>query len=271
MNQFLPTSHNVQRLTDEEKTQYRSRGYVRNLPVFDDDEVILLQHRFEQLLALLPEGTDINKINCWHKANRWVSNLCRTPAILDYAEDVLGPDFFQWGCQFFCKLPGVSSEVPWHQDAHYWPLMPQETTTVWLAFYDTDASNGAMKVVAGSHDAGMWAHSGVSGEQFVLAQSVDPNQIDEADVVTIGLKAGEMSLHDDRLVHGSGPSESGQRRVGLTMRFSPTRVRCDLSVWPTFESYLVRGKDRYRHNPEGTIPSGDGAPSGMFQPSSNFA
>ena len=32
-------------------------------------------------------------------------NLCRTPAILDYVEDLLGPNFFQWGGQFFLKEP----------------------------------------------------------------------------------------------------------------------------------------------------------------------
>ena len=36
----------------------------------------------------------------------------------------------------------------------------------------------------------------------------------------------------------------------LTMRFSPAEVKADLSVWPTFESPMVRGVDRHQHNPE---------------------
>lgn len=259
------------RLTKAEKAQFRTQGYVKNLPIFDADAVTLLQGRFDELWDKLPDGTDINKVNCWHKANRWAYDMCCTAAILDCVEDLLGADMYLWGCQFFCKLPGVSTDVPWHQDAQYWPLTPRETVTVWLALYDTDESNGAMQVVAGSHRTGMQTHDTVEGDQYVLAQAIDPTKFDADDVVTIDLRAGEMSLHDDRLIHGSGPSTSGQRRVGLTMRLSPTRVQCDLNVWPNFEAYLLRGQDSYDHNPQGKIPTTDAVPTKMFPLSGDFA
>jgi non-heme Fe2+,alpha-ketoglutarate-dependent halogenase len=265
----------ARRLTDDEAAQYRERGYVKNLPLFDAEGVARLQGRFDDLLARLPAGTDINKVNCWHKANRWVYDLCCTPAILDCVEDLIGPDIMLWGCQFFCKLPDagerVSTDVPWHQDAQYWPLEPRETVTVWLAFWDTDDGNGAMRVVAGSHRAGMQEHHTVEGEKYVLAQAIDESHFDPADVVTIDLQAGQMSLHDDRLIHGSGASTSGRRRVGLTMRLSPPRVKCDLSVWPNFEAYLLRGVDDYGHNPPGKVPTGDEVPTKMFPLSREFS
>ena len=62
----------------------------------------------------------------------------------------------------------------------------------------------------------------------------------------------------------------GGRRVGLTMRLSPTRVQCDLSVWPNFEAYLLRGQDAYQHNPQGSIPTGDAVTTKMFPLSSEF-
>ena len=37
----------------------------------------------------------------WHKASKKFYDLCRTPAILDYVEDLIGPNFVQWGGQFF--------------------------------------------------------------------------------------------------------------------------------------------------------------------------
>lgn len=268
----LTASAAARRLTDAEKLQFGERGYVKNLPVFDADAVAHLQQRFDELWGKLPEGTDINKVNCWHKANRWTYDLCGTPAILDCVEDLLGQDMFLWGCQFFCKLPGVhTTDVPWHQDAQYWPLTPRETVTVWLALYDTDDSNGAMRVVAGSHNTGLRQHSLVQGEQYVLAQAIDESQLEAADIVTIDLQAGQMSLHDDRLIHGSGPSLSGQRRVGLTMRLSPTKVQCDLSVWPNFEAYLMRGQDLFKHNPQGKVPTMDEVPTRMFPLSAEFA
>ena len=54
----------TRRLTNAEKTQFCERGYVKNLPVFDVDAVAVMQQRFDELLGQLPEGTDINKVNC---------------------------------------------------------------------------------------------------------------------------------------------------------------------------------------------------------------
>jgi hypothetical protein len=90
----------------------------------------------------------------WHKCSRTFYDLSRHPASLDYVEDLIGPDFFQWAGQFFVKYPGDGPEVPWHQDAQYWPLAPQQTVSVWLAVYNTNANNAAMQVVSGSHRRG---------------------------------------------------------------------------------------------------------------------
>ena len=67
------------------------------------------------------------------------------------------------------------------------------------------------------------------------------------DIVSMDLKVGEISLHDNQLLHGSGPNHSDKIRAGQTMRFCPTEVKCDLNVWPKFESYLVRGVDKFKH------------------------
>ena len=219
---------------------------------------------------MLPEGIEIARVNCWHKANLWAYDLCCTPAILDYVEDVIGPDFFLWGAQFFCKFPGDGTVVPWHQDAHYWPLSPKRAVTAWLAVFDADASNSAMQVVRRSHRRGEVVHHERSGPQFILPLEVDPATIDRADIVTLDLKAGEISLHDDGLIHGSGPNTSDRMRCGYAMRFSPSEVKCDLSVWPHFEAYPVRGEDADAHNPVGKIPTSDGFPTTRFQHSSDF-
>ena len=79
-------------------------------------------------------------------------------------------------------------------------------------------------------------------------------------MVTLDLKAGEISFHDNRLIHGSGPNHSDRIRAGQVMRYSPTDVKCDLNVWPTFEIYLVRGVDDYQYNPVAKVPSGNGCP-----------
>ncbi len=217
------------RLTNSQVDQYREDGYVKNLPVFNASEISALQATFEQLAARLPDGTDINQVNMWHKCSRTFYDLSRHPAILDYVEDLIGPDFFQWAGQFFVKYPGDGSEVPWHQDAQYWPLSPQQTVSVWLAIYDTDANNAAMQVVSGSHRRGQFAHHTNNSPHLVLDQEADISNCQPEDIVAIDLKAGEVSLHDSGLLHGSGPNESQRMRCCMTMRFAPTSVQADLS------------------------------------------
>lgn len=147
------------------------------------------------------------------------------------------------------------STVGWHQDAYYWPLDPQESLTVWLAFDDSTKENGAMQVIPGSHRAGLLKHNRSQETQSVLTLECERGQFREDSAVSVTLRAGEVSIHDDMLVHGSPPNPSDRRRAGLTIRYSRTNVKCDLSVNPHFKAYHCRGVDRYHHNPEGRIPT----------------
>jgi len=260
----------VRRLSNREKKQFSRNGYIKNLPVFAPDGVARLQKMFDDWSGRVPEDIDINRVNMWHKASRTFFELCHTPAILDYVEDVIGPNFYQWGGQFFVKYPNDGSEVPWHQDSQYWPLSPERTVTAWLAIYDTDATNAAMQVIRGSHKKGVYTHHINDAPNLVLPKEVDANEIDQENIATLDMKAGEISLHDSRLIHGSGPNASDRRRCGITMRYCPTEVKCDLSVWPTFETYLARGVDKHRHNPMGPITKHEKCPTKSMMHSSEF-
>jgi len=258
------------RLTGAEKNQYEHDGYLKNLPVFSDKGVSELQSLFEELASRLPDNIDINQVNMWHKASIKFNELCRNSTILDYVEDLLGPNFYQWGGQFFTKYPNDGSVVPWHQDAQYWPLSPQRTVTVWLAVFDSDAGNGAMQIVKGSHKKSIVSHHTNNAPHLALTQEADADTIDHDEIVTINLKAGEISLHDDGTLHGSGANISDRIRSGITMRFCPTNTKCDLDVWPTFEAYLARGIDTYNLNPTGPRPTSEMFPVRKFQHSSDF-
>ena len=89
--------------------------------------------------------------------------------------------------------------------------------------------------------------------------------------MSLNLKAGEISLHNDGLLHGSDANYSQRRRCGVTMRFSPVNVKVDLSIWPHFEGQLVRGIDKFKLNPIAPIPRGEAIPTSKFQHSSEFA
>lgn len=243
------------RLSREQITFFREEGYLHGLsPIYTQDEVRELKGGLDELMKLLRHGETSKEIREWHESSRFLFDICMNDTILNYIEDLIGPDFFLWGSNFFIKEPKTTSTVGWHQDAYYWPLDPHESLTVWLGFDETTEENGAMEVIPRSHTAGLLKHVRASETNSVLTLECERGQFREDAAVALTLQAGEISIHDDKLVHGSPPNRSPNRRAGLTIRYSRTNVKCDLSVNPHFRSYLCRGVDEYRHNPVGTVP-----------------
>jgi ectoine hydroxylase-related dioxygenase (phytanoyl-CoA dioxygenase family) len=244
------------RLTDTQRKFYEENGYLIGLPpVFDAGQVKELNEGLIELMKLLRPGEDAKDIREWHETSRFLYDICMNSTILDFVEDILGRDFYLWGSNFFIKPPRSSSTVGWHQDTYYWPLEPKISATVWVAFEDVDEANAAMQVIPGSHRAGLLKHSRSSDTDSVLTLECEQGQFREDSAVSLNLRAGQVSIHDDKLVHGSPANTSSRRRAGLTIRYSSTVVKCDLAVNPYFTTYLCRGVDTYRHNPVGKVPS----------------
>lgn len=246
----------MRNLSKAQIDHYTRAGYIAGLPVFSREEIDGMNEGLEQILSLLDEGESTKEIREWHEASQFLFDLCMNDIILDYVEQVLGPNFYMWASNFFIKEPRTLESVTWHQDAYYWPLEPHESCTVWLAFDDVDEENGGMQLIPGSHTRGIIEHNRLDASgSSVLGLECDTSRFDLSTVETVCMRAGEISIHSDQLVHGSPGNPSARRRAGLTVRYSPTRVKCDLSVNPHFRTYLARGVDTYRHNPVGTKPT----------------
>jgi non-haem Fe2+, alpha-ketoglutarate-dependent halogenase len=244
------------RLTQQQKDSYHEQGYITGLPpIYDDAGVIHLNRGIEKTLALLEGDERPLEIREWHENNKFLYDICMNPVILDYVEDLIGPDFFMWASSFFIKDPHSPETVAWHQDSFYWPLDPPESCTVWLAFSDSDEENGAMRVIPESHRGGIIKHTSNPGSDSVLTLECDTAEYRDDTAVFMELKAGQISIHDDKIIHGSLGNYSDRPRVGFTIRYSKTNVKCDLEVNPNFKTYHCRGEDQYNHNPRGPVPT----------------
>ncbi len=249
-------SQDKRRLSEGQKKFYRENGYLIGLPpIYDAQGVKALNEGYQELLKLLKAGEDDKEIREWHESSSFLYDICTNPRILDYVEGLLGPNFYLWASNFFSKAPQTKSKVGWHQDAYYWPLSPHNTVTVWLAFTDSDEDNSAMQVIPRSHLGGLITHKRASETDSVLTLELERGTFREDEAVSLVVKAGHISIHDDRIIHGSSPNRSDRWRIGFTIRYSGTNVKCDLSVNPHFKTYLMRGIDEYKLNPVGTIPT----------------
>lgn len=125
--------------------------------------------------------------------------------------------------QFLAKKPGKSDAVfAWHQDMAYWPRKTPDTRTVTcsLALDDADQENGCLRVVPGSHTDGLRRHRPLAQDLRVSkgdaasredahAQVLDLKPEDE--VVYLPVRRGDITLHNEWLIHGSGGNQSATR------------------------------------------------------------
>ncbi|MEO6873201.1 MAG: phytanoyl-CoA dioxygenase family protein [Opitutaceae bacterium] len=244
------------RLTPAQKKFYDEQGYLLDLPpIFTPDEMAKINAELPELLKFLKPGETTNEMREWHHESAYLYEIVMNPRILDLVEGILGPDFYVWGSHFFIKPPHSTGTVPWHQDAYYWPLSPFNTVTVWIAFDDVDAENGGMKLIPGSQRGGLIKHRHKDDANSIIQLELEEGTFDVNTAVQFHLKAGEVSMHNDKAIHGSQANPSNRRRAGLTIRYSGTNVKADLKLSPDFVAHLCRGTDHFGHTPYAAAPT----------------
>jgi ectoine hydroxylase-related dioxygenase (phytanoyl-CoA dioxygenase family) len=233
-------------LTREQVAAFNRDGYVKGMRIFDAAETAEHRRYLDALLErVFREGGDSYSISTAHMRYGKVYDLLTHPRIVACVRDILGENVVGWGSHYFCKLPHDGKTVSWHQDASYWPMTPSKTVTVWLAIDDADTGNACMRFIAGSHHCGHLTYRASDpSEHNVLNQTVENAERFGAPV-DVELQAGEISMHNDLLLHGSNANDSDRRRCGLTLRYCTTDVRAYLG-WSA-KGVIVSGTDPEGH------------------------
>lgn len=106
-------------------------------------------------------------------------------------------------CAMIVKGPGVA-EVPWHRDRTDTP--PGSAINLSLYLDDSTSDNGCLEVVPGSH---------------LLPDDEDVEAVKRSGACApVPAGAGDVTLHDVRLVHGSGPNPGGTLRRSIIVEFA---------------------------------------------------
>jgi non-heme Fe2+,alpha-ketoglutarate-dependent halogenase len=242
---------------------FQRDGYVSPIRVHNATTATGVRTAFDTLEAR--EGREKCQIGLLdrHFDEAFVREIATHPAILDAVEAVLGPNILLLATHFFCKYPSASDAperfVAWHQDVTYWGLEPPLALTAWYAVDDSDAENGCMRVIPGTHH-GIRQHgtSRRGGNLLSINQEIPVPAEEEARAADLPLHAGEISLHHGMLIHGSNPNRSSRRRCGLTIRYVPPHVRvvAENSQKRPWRAVLVRGEDHYGHFADAPAASG---------------
>ncbi len=249
------------RLTRAQIEQFHAEGCVFPIRVMSAADAAALRGRLE---AFERQTGGPLKGDLRHKSHllfTWLADLIRHSAILDAVEDLYGPDLLCWNTNFFIKEARTPAFVSWHQDSTYWGLSKPDVVTAWVAFTDATEANGAMEYIPGTHTLDQIPHRDTFARNNLLTRGQEVMvEVDAAQRRLIPLEAGEMSLHHVRLVHGSPPNPSGDRRIGFAIRYMPTTVA---PVAGEDSATLVRGEDRHRHFELEPAPARDLDPAAL--------
>ncbi len=232
-------------LSEAAVRQYVEQGYYAPVRALAPEEAAAIRRRLEAYEARTG-GLSGPLRQKSHLLFTWLNDLVRHPGILDPVEDVIGPNILCWSSTFFIKNARDPGFVSWHQDSTYWGLEPPDVITAWVALSPSTAANGAMRVIPGTHRLDQVPHRDTFAADNLLSRGQEVEvEVDERRAAALSLQPGEISLHHVRLIHGSDPNPSDERRIGFAIRYIPTRVR---QVAGQHDSAtLVRGEDRH-HN-----------------------
>ena len=232
-------------LTSGQVSQYQRDGFVFPLRAISTGTTMQYRRALEKYEAGTGKPLAGKYKHKVHLLFTWASELVHNAKILDAVQEIIGPDILCWTTNFFIKEPESAGFVSWHQDSTYWGLDGDDVVTAWVALSDATPESGCMSFLPGSHKIDQLPHLDTFHRDNLLSRGQEiAVEVERDKAVMAPLAAGEMSLHHIKLVHGSEPNRSADRRIGLAIRYIPTRVR---QTKVRDAATLVRGVDKYHH------------------------
>ena len=235
-------------LTSEQLVSYKNKGFAGPNPILNKKQLKKLKFEIKKIINKLPPNVRPENLPSPNEYNNFILDLLLTKPFLDVAEQILGPDISLFAVYAICKPPFDGRHVKWHQDAAYWPIKPMETFTLWLAVDDSNSKNGCMQVLPSSHKSKkIITHSTNYNDKSVLPQSI--SRLDINDAVDVEVPAGNYSVHDPFLLHGSKTNKTSKWRCGVTVKYIPSHVKLDRNYigpsgfnWNSHKLFHARGK-----------------------------
>ena len=233
-------------LSEDQIDAYHRDGFLSPFTLFSPDEAAAIRDELEAAEARWPEAFDGAGRNNAHLNLTFLDEIVHNTRLIDAVEDLIGPNILAYGSVLFIKEPQDEGFVSWHQDCRYMGLEPHSSAvSAWIALTASNAENGCMSMIPGSHKHGVAEHADTFGKDNILTRGQTIEGVDESRAVDLVLEPGQMSFHHMRTVHGSKPNRSKDRRIGFTIQpYMMPEMRQVIS--PTM-AQLVRGEDPYGH------------------------
>jgi hypothetical protein len=236
-------------LSRDEVRRFHEWGYLGPYTAMSVDQMADLRRRIEDEVLPTSGRNPKNPLQSRHLDHRFVHDVIAAPEILGRIRSLIGDDIVVWASYFFTKEPG-GKEIPWHQDANFWPIEPPLNISIWMAVDEVTTENSCVQIIPGSHRR-VVRHL-PARDDMAFGQEADPAEVDTTAAVDMELRPGEFFIFNERLLHHSHKNTSDRRRMGLSARYTvPFVALLDQDAPPLFPGHacvVVSGEDTFHLN-----------------------
>jgi ectoine hydroxylase-related dioxygenase (phytanoyl-CoA dioxygenase family) len=245
-------------ITERDVAFYREHGYLVVPDILDAEALTELRGELGDILegarevtthtdvydlepGHRPDDPRVRRVKTPHRFLPAFQRLVRHPGLVAILQALLGPGVRLHGSKLNLKAPRYGSPVEWHQDWAFYPHTNDDLLAVGIMLDDCTSDNGPLLVVPASHHGPVFDHHA----DGYFCGAVDPTTVaDEiARAVPLTGRAGSMSFHHVRLLHGSAQNVSRLPRALLLYEYAAA------DAWPLvkapdlaeFDARLVAG------------------------------
>ncbi|HEV8680237.1 MAG TPA: phytanoyl-CoA dioxygenase family protein [Stellaceae bacterium] len=221
-------------LTDSQRAAYDRDGFIVVPEVFTAAEINELRRVTDEFVAGAarvsanddvydleeshsPAEPRVRRLKKPHDIHPAYFRASRNPKIVAILKDLWGSVRFDTG-KLNMKSAGYGAPVEWHQDWAFYPHTNDDLAAVGIMLDDVDMENGPMMVVPGSHRGPIYDHHGPD-RRFCGAMDPTRCDIDLSRALPCLGKAGAVTVHHVRAVHGSATNFSGRERRFLLFQY----------------------------------------------------
>lgn len=246
---------------DPEVVRYQRDGFIVVPDVLSAQDVADLQRvtdEFVELSRKTTQHTDVFDLEPGHSPAQprlrriktpnlhhpTYGRMVKHPKIIAVLQRLWGPNIRFDISKLNLKAAGFGSPVEWHQDWAFYPHTNDDLAAVGIMIDDFTTDNGSMLVIPGSHKGKIHDHHAKG--HFVGGIDPSKSDIDFSKAVMCTGRAGSITVHHVRLIHGSSANVSGQPRRFLLHQYRAADAWPLISpptAWEPWEALLVSGQD----------------------------
>ena len=221
-------------LTDTQRAAYDRDGFIVVPDVFSAEEVAELRRVTDEFVSASATVTTndsvydledthsaaeprVRRLKAPHAIHPVYMRASRNQNVIELLTDLWGSLRYDSG-KLNMKSAGYGAPIEWHQDWAFYPHTNEDLAAVGIMIDDVDMENGPMMVVPGSHKGPIHDHHGPDG-RFCGAMDPEKCDINLSRAVPCLGKAGSITIHHVRAVHGSATNFSGRSRRFLLYQY----------------------------------------------------